>query len=371
MDRREFLRTTGAAAAAASAATVVADAVAQAEPAKAAPASSAPAKPAPPAPTILKGTQELRLAMPWPDGTSGLADQARRLGQRITAMSDGRYRVVFVPGSVDVLAAVRAGEADLYHATEHDHLDAHRGLAYFAGLPGDCGIAPQHLQAWILVGGGQELWDDLAGDFGVKALLAGHTGARSYFVAARRIETMNALAGEKACVRGLARDVVRGLGLEPVTVSGADLAAAMARGDILAAEWGGAIASHSLGLQSVARFSAGTSINRHGTALSLGMRRSFWDGLGGNGQAMFAAAAATELQLALAEEDAHRRLLWPQSSAQQTWPLAQELAHAIGRVADAVVAHAAGSDARARRINASYETFRRIAIGGSSPGEMA
>ena len=209
----------------------------------------------------------------------------------------------------------------------------------------------------------------VAGEFGVKALLAGHTGARSCFVATRRIETMSALAGEKACVRGLARDVARGLGLEPVAVSGADLVAAMARGDILAAEWGGAIASHSLGLHTVASFSAGTSINRHGTALSLGMRRAFWDGLGAGGQAMFAAAAA-ELQLALAEEDAHRNLLWPQPSAAQTWPLAGELAHAIRRVADAVVAHAAGSDAPARRINASYESFRRVALGDgiSAPG---
>ena len=369
MDRREFLKTTGAAAAAASAATVVAEAAAQAEPTKTPPASSAPVKTAPPAPTILKRTQELRLAMPWPHSTSGLADQAHRLGQRIAAMSEGRYRIVLVPGAGNGLAAVRAGDADLYHASEHNHLDDHRGLAYFAGLPGDCGIAPQHMQAWMLVGGGQALWDDLAGEFGVKALLAGHTGARSCFVATRRIETMSALAGEKACVRGLARDVTRGLGLEPVAVSGADLVAAMARGDILAAEWGGAIASHSLGLHTVASFSAGTSINRHGTALSLGMRRAFWDGLGAGGQAMFAAAAA-ELQLALAEEDAHRNLLWPQPSAAQTWPLAGELAHAIRRVADAVVAHAAGSDARARRINASYESFRRVALGDgiSAPG---
>ena len=371
MDRREFLRTTGAAAAAASAATVVADAVAQADPAKTAPASSAPIKSAPPAPTILKGTQELRLAMPWPDGTSGLADQAHRLGQRIVAMSEGRYHIVFVPGAGNGLAAVRAGDADLYHATEHDHLEAHRGLAYFAGLPGDCGIAPQHLQSWMLVGGGQELWDDLAGDLGVKALLAGHTGQRSYFLSTRCIETMSALSGEKTCVRGLARDGAGGLGLEPVAVRADDLVAAMGRGDILAAEWGGAIASHSLGLHAVAPFSVGTSINRHGTALSLGMRRAFWDGLGAGGQAMFAAAAAAELQLALAEEDAHRNLLWPQPSADHTWPLAGDLAHAIRRVADAVVAHTAGSDARTRRINASYESFRRVALGDgvSAPGQ--
>jgi TRAP-type mannitol/chloroaromatic compound transport system substrate-binding protein len=367
MDRREFLRTTGAAAAAASAATVVAGPAALAEPTKAAPAKpapveSAPVKTAPPAPAIRKGTQELRLAMPWPDGTSGLADQARRLGQRILAMSEGRYRIDFVPAAGNGLAAVRAGEADLYHATEHDHLDAHRGLAYFAGLPGDCGIAPQHLQAWILVGGGQELWDDVAGDFGVKALLAGHAGAQ-LFRRHRRIETMSALAGEKCPCAG-SRAMWRAAWASSPSPSAAPISRLPWRGATSSPPSGGrGDASHSVGLQAVARFSTGTSINRHGTALSLGMRRAFWDGLGASGQAMFAAAAAAELQLALAEEEAHRHLLWPQPSARQTWPLAGELAHAIGRVADAVVAHAAGSDARARRINASYETFRRVAIG--------
>jgi TRAP-type mannitol/chloroaromatic compound transport system substrate-binding protein len=192
--------------------------------------------------------------MPWPDTVTGFADQARRLGQRIAALSEGRYRIAFVPGVGNGLAAVRAGEADLYHATEHDHLDAHRALAYFAGLPGDRGIAPRHLVSWMLVGGGQALWDELAGDFGVKALLAGHTGERSLFLATRRITTMSELAGEKVAVQGLAREVVRGFGLEPVALAPAALAGALAQGDILGAEWGGAIASHSLGLTAVAPY---------------------------------------------------------------------------------------------------------------------
>lgn len=356
MDRREFLRTTGAAAAAATAATA-AEATAQRLPGEAQVA----------APAVLKGLQELRLAMPWPDAVSGFADQARRLGQRITSLSGGRYRIAFLPGVANGLAAVRSGEADLYHGTEHDHLDAHRALAYFAGLPGDRGIAPDHLAAWMLVGGGQGLWDDLAGDFGVKAMLAGHSGDRACFVAARRIAEMSELAGKRVSVTGLARDVVRGFGLEPAAVSAPDLAAAMARGDILAAEWGGAIASHSLGLTAVGPYSVGTSINKHGAALSLGLRRSLWDSLSATDQAIFATAAAAEYQLALAEEEAHRRLLYPEPPADKTWPLARDLKRAIGRVADAVVAHVAAADANAQRINAGYVAFRRALQGDEPP----
>jgi len=55
MDRREFLKSTGAAAAAATAA-------------------SATAQPTLAAPAVATGLQELRLAMPWAEGYAGPAD---------------------------------------------------------------------------------------------------------------------------------------------------------------------------------------------------------------------------------------------------------------------------------------------------------
>jgi TRAP-type mannitol/chloroaromatic compound transport system substrate-binding protein len=347
MDRREFLKSTGAAAAAATTATAAVETAIA-------------------APAVAKGLYELRLAMPWADGFAGPADQAHRLGQRIAAMSEGRIRVVPSFGVPNGLAAVRAGAADLYFASEHDNLDAYRSLAYFAGLPGDRGLSPQHLQTWIGLGGGQALWDELAADLGVKPMLAAHTGARSYLLATERIDAMGALAGRKAHVQGLARDVARGLGLEPVSVAPAQFAGAMRSGDVLAAECGGAITSYALGLHAVAPYWAGTSINRHGTALSLGIGRALWDRLSAADQAMFAAAASAEFQLSLAEEEAHRNMLYPEPPADRTWSLASELSHAIRRVADAVVAHAAGADAQTRRINDSYTAFRRAAVGADA-----
>jgi len=348
MDRREFLKSTAAAAAGVTAAT------AAAETALAAPALS-------------QGRQQLRLAMPWADAVAGPADQAQRLGLRIAQATGGRLS--FVPSFevTDGLAAVRAGEADLYLASAHDHVEAHRGFACFAGLPGDRGLSPQHLQTWISLGGGQALWDELAGDLGIKPLLAAHTGSRSYLVANERIDSMAALAGRKACVGGLARDVARGLGLEPVNVAPAQLAGALQRGEILAAECGGAIINYALGLHSTAPYWSGTSIQRNGTALSLAVRRDLWDRLTVSDQMALTAAAAAEYQLSLAEEEAHRHMLFPGPTAEYTWPLAAELSHAIRRVADAVVAHAAGADAQTRRINDSYAAFRQ-SVPGLSKG---
>lgn len=341
MDRREFLKSTGAAAAAATAA-------------------SAAVQPALAAPAVAAGLQELRLAMPWAEGYAGPADWAHRLGQSIMQLSGGRYRIVPTLAVADGLSAVSAGDADLYFGDAPDL--GPRGLAFFSGLPGDRGMSPQHLQTWVSVGGGQALWDDLAGELGVKPLLAAHTGRHSYLLATERVESMAALAGRKAQLHGLARDVGRGLGLEPVTLVPNELAGAMQRGEILAAECGGAIASYALGLPRVAPHPAGTSFNRHGTAFFLGVRRTLWDSFGPVEQAMFAAAAAEEYRQSLAEEDAHRRMLLPDAPAERIWPIAAELAHAIRRVADAVVAHAAGTDARTRRISDSYTAFRHAAV---------
>ena len=352
MDRREFLKSTGAAAAAATTATAVAETTLA-------------------APAVAKGLQQLRLAMPWADGVAGPADQAHRLAQRIASMSGDKIRLVPSFGVVNGLAAVRAGEADLYFASAHDNLDAHRGLAYFAGLPGDLGLTPNHLQSWIALGGGQALWDELSGDLGIKPLLAAHTGSRTLMLATERIDTMSALTGRKAYVEGLARDVARGLGLEPVSMAPAALAGAMQRGDLLAAECGGAITSYALGLHAVAPYATGTSINRNGTALSLGIARTLWDRLGESDQAMVAAAAAAEYQLSLAEEEAHRPMLYPDPAPERIWPLAAELSHAIRRVADAVVAHTGGADAQSRRINDSYAAFRSSVQGSGAGAPVA
>ena len=342
MDRREFLKSTGAVAATSAIGTAV---------------SAADGAPA--APAISKQLRELRLALPWMESAAGPADWARRLSRDVMSLSDGRLRLTPMFGVASFLAAVRAGDADLYFGDITDDANAHRAFAYFGGLPGDHGMAPQHLQAWLQVGGGQELWDDLAADLGIKPLLAAHTGTRSFLLAAERIETMGALSGRRVRVHGLACDVARGLGLEPAELPPAEIAGSMRRGDVLAAECGGAIVSYALGLRTAAPYAAGASMNGRGRALALCVRRKLWDDMDASSQAILAAAAATEFHASLAEEEAHRPFLHARAPQDRTWPIAAELAHAIQRIADAVVAHAAGTDAPAARISTSYAAFKR------------
>ena len=353
MDRREFLITTGAAAAATTSATAAA-------------ADAAPETPQP-APAVQSGAKELRVAMPWPDNGRGFGDSARRLLQRIETASGGRYRFSVVEIERGGREAVGSGEADLYHGIEPDRADAHRAFAYFGGLPGHLGMEPHDFAAWIEVGGGQGLWDDLAAELGYKPLLAGHTGHMHGLWSIRPITSLADLAGQRVHARGLTRDVARALGAEPVTLPPREISRGVASGSIFAAEWGGVLSSVAIGIAQAAKHHAAFGITRHGNALSLGVAKPLWESLTAADQGLFAACAAEEHRTSLAEARGHEMIMRDalRAGGLSFANLPSDVADAIERVSDAVVAHVAGTDARAARINASYMAFR-TAIGAGT-----
>ena len=88
-------------------------------------------------------------------------------------------------------------------------------------------------------------------------------------------------------------------------------------------------------------------------------------------QAMLTAAAGGRVPVVACRGRGAPADALSRAAPERTWPLAAELSHAIRRVADAVVAHAAGTDAQTRRINDSYAAFRRSAVGADAGDAIA
>jgi len=131
-----------------------------------------------PAPAIAQGTRELNLVTSWPKGFPGLGTSADRLVRRIAEISGGRLKVnMFAAGEMvgafEVFDAVSAGVADMYHSAEYYWVDKSPAFAYFCTVP--YGLTANELNSWIYWGGGQELWDELSAQYGIKALLASNT----------------------------------------------------------------------------------------------------------------------------------------------------------------------------------------------------
>jgi TRAP-type mannitol/chloroaromatic compound transport system substrate-binding protein len=349
MDRRAFLITGGGAAVA---------------------AASVPGSPLqaaePPVPALRADATVLRLAMDWPDTAGGPADDVHRLARRITVMTDGRVGIDIVAGSEP--------DADLRHGTADDDAGTHPAFAYFAGLPGGAGLDVHDFAHWLAVGGGQILWDDLSAGHGWVPLLAGHSGEAPPLWSTAPMATLGDFAGARICVPGLGADVVRALGAEPVALAQHELAAGLADGRVRAAEAGGLLSSLASGVARPAFHATGSGVNRHGTAFALKVRLSVWERLSQADQAIFSAAAAEAFQLSVAEARAHAhiaRQVLETSFGVRFAPWPQDIAEAIDRVAEATVAHVAGHDAVAARIDHSYMAFRGAISGTSVPRRPA
>lgn len=340
MDRREFLITSGGAAVAAtSGAALAADAVA--------------------APSIVTGREtRLRLALAWPDTPHGPADRIRRIAQSFATLADGRYDIEVVPASNDADVA-----ADFFAGPAHSS-DAHPAAAYFGGLPGSVGLSGQDLAAWIAIGGGQMLWDDLARERGWKPLLAGHTGDAPPLWSRHPVASLQDLAGLRIAAPGLGADVARALGAEAMrSMDVYEGAAALSAGQADAAEFGDLSLSLAVGAPKLAGHAVGTGLNRNGVAFACNVKLETWERFSAAERAMLEAAASEEYQASLAEARVHagmaRRMLATQMNvAFSPWPT--DVADALDRVAEATVAHVAGHDARAARIDQSYIAFRAM-----------
>jgi TRAP-type mannitol/chloroaromatic compound transport system substrate-binding protein len=347
MDRRTFLQTTGAAAAGA-----------------VAPAAAAQASELVAAPALSSGIRALTFATPWPVDVPVFGDAAQRMRAHLNASLESRYQLI------DVSADVSPADADVSLAFEDAQRARHPAFAYFAGLPFFCGMDPGDLQAWLLVGGGQALWDELNADFGAKSFVAGHTGQRPGLWAARPIQALADLAGTPLHVAGLGAEVAAAIGARPVSLAAPTLTDALSTGRIAAAEWAAPPAALALGLHRSATHYYGLGLNTGGLTLSLRLQRRHWDAMSAADQAILEAVAAQQAALALADIRGHDRLA---RQAMERMPgltvdhFPSDVVTQISRAADHIVADLGASSPQARRIHGSYMAFRKLVTGLDAP----
>src|SRR5690554_5759451 len=123
-----------------------------------------------------------RMVTAWPKNFPGLGVGAQRLADRITAMSGGRLTIkVYSAGelvpALQAFDAVIEGAAEMCHGTPYYWQNKSQGTNFFTGVP--YGMTSGEFAAWMRYHGGQELWDKLYDQFGVKGFLAGDTSAQS------------------------------------------------------------------------------------------------------------------------------------------------------------------------------------------------
>lgn len=366
MQRRDFI--TGAAGIAVGAAVTYAATSRTQQPTETVTAD-APADTPVSAPAINSGLHEWRMVTTWPKNFPGLGTGAQRIADRITQMSDGRLTVkLFAAGELvpafEAFDAVRDGTAEMAHAAAVYWVAKHKSAPFFCTVP--AGMTHQEHTGWLHHGGGQALWDELYGGFGLKPFLAGATGVQMGGWFQREIKSANDFKGLKMRIPGLGAEVINRLGGTAVNLPGGEIMPALQSGVIDATEWVGPYNDLAFGFHKIAKFYYGPGFHEPNGGIEAFVNKEKFEALPADLQLIVEAACMAETGYMLAEFSAgnneSQAVLLDQHGVQ------------ISRFPDDVVkaAYTAGLDVAsetasegelAKRIYDSWSHFRQQAIG--------
>ena len=166
-------------------------------------------------------------------------------------------------------------------------------------MPG--GLTPQEHNAWIQFGGGQELWDEMYAEFGLRAWLAGNAGTQMIGWFRKPIRSVDDLSGLKIRMAGLHAEVFNRLGATSVNMAGGEIMAALQSGLIDAAEWGGPWMDLAFGFYKVAKYCYGPGVHEPGAAQSLVVNLKAYEALPADLKEIVRAAADVETVRLLSE----------------------------------------------------------------------
>ena len=330
-----------------------------------------------PAPVIAQGIRELKMATSWPKGTAGLDSSANRIGQAITAGSGKRIQVsVFAAGELvkplEVFDAVSSGVVDMYHSAEYYWERHSPAFNFFTAVP--FGFTADELAAWIYLGGGQELWDELSANYNIKPLLSGGTGVQMGGWFTKEVTGPESYVGLKYRMPGLGGEVLRRLGAVVVNIPAGEITAALKSGAIDASEWVGPWNDMQLGLHKVSKFYYYPGFHEPGSGLSTGINKTVWDSLSAEDRSMITTVVKAESTYSLAEFNTNNAKSLQELRQDKNIEIRKfddSLLQALGKASGEVMAEVGNKDPLTRRVYQSYIEFRSRCTPWSDIAERA
>ena len=316
------------------------------------------------APALAQGRIRWRMATSWSRNLPGPGTAAAHIARRVTELSDGRLDIsVFGAGEIvsglQVLDTVANGAVEMGHSAAFYWVGKMPASAFFTTIP--FGPGPIEHQAWIERGGGQALWDELYGAFGVRAFLAGNTGPTMGGWFKKPVTALADVKGLRLRVQGLGAEVWQALGATGLSIPPADILPALSTGVVDGVEFLGPMNDAPLGFARVAPHYYAPGFNKPNGAAELIVNRAAFEALPADLRAMVVVASAEAHARGLAEAEALNGaalidLITTHGIRLERFP-ADVMAAARTAAAD-IVAGLAAKSALSGRIHASMTAFR-------------
>ncbi|MEO0547920.1 MAG: TRAP transporter substrate-binding protein [Pseudomonadota bacterium] len=315
-------------------------------------------------PALSQSRVEWRMVTSWPKNLPGPGVSARRITERVAALSDGRMTIkLYAAGEIvpalEVFQAVSSGIAQIGHTAS---------LFWGGKLPaaplftaGPFGLTPLEHITWINHGGGQKAWDDLYAPFNLKPLMGGNTGFQMGGWYKEELTGLDSLRGLKIRMPGIGGAVLRVLGAAPVTLAPGEILSALQTGAIDATEFLGPSSDFAMGFYKAAKFYYSPGFHEPNGSGEVLLGKSAFDELPSDLQAIVEAACAEENIRSLGEsewQNAERLKTLVDEKGVQLRDYPSEILTAASQAAVDVLDELAQTDAASRAV---IESFRAAA----------
>jgi len=316
-------------------------------------------------PALSQGRIEWRMITLWPRNLPGPGVAAQKVADRIAAVTAGRItvrlfaagEVVPAPGAFD---AVAAGTADLYHGVPSFWISKSPGIGFFGSFP--FGLTAFEQQGWMMHGGGQALYDEIYGRFGVKPFVTGNSGPQWLGWFRRELRSIEDFRGLRFRTAGLGGEMFRRAGASVVTLPAGEIFAALQSGTIDAAEFLGPFSDAPLGLHQVAKNYYYPGVQEPSSAEEIGINMARWNALPDDLKAAVRFACQSVAEEITSEYDVRHPIALADLIARHgvvAREAPRDLLIALGNSAGTMLAEfRAHQDPLVKRIADSYAVFR-------------
>jgi TRAP-type mannitol/chloroaromatic compound transport system substrate-binding protein len=202
-------------------------------------------------------TFEWRMVTTWPPHFPILGEGADKIAKMIGTMSGGRLKIQVYGGgelvpALESFDAVSAGTAHMGHSASYYWAGKAPASQLFTSVP--FGMNTQQTYAWILYGGGLQLWEELYSPFNLIPLPGGNTGCQMGGWFNKEINSVADLKGLRMRIPGIGGKIITKAGGSAVLSPGGEIYTNLERGVIDATDWVGPFHDWKMGFHKIAKY---------------------------------------------------------------------------------------------------------------------
>ena len=306
-----------------------------------------------------------RMVTTWPPRFPVLGESAELVAQWIEKMSEGRMKIQVYGGgelvpALEAFDAVQQGVAEMGHAASYYWAGKAPASQFFAAVP--FGMNAQQMNAWIISGGGWDLWRELYAQFNLVPFPCGNTGVQMGGWFNRKINTIDDVKGLKMRIPGLGGKVIKKAGGSAILSAGGEIFTNLERGVIDATEWIGPYHDYLMGFPKIARYYYYPGWHEPGTVLEMFVNKTAYENLPGDLQEIITTAALCSNSWMLAEFDAQNTRYLQKIKKEYSTEIIRfpgEVLKAFRKFSREVVEEITAEDPMSKKVYQSFSDFHR------------